>query len=327
MPHASPSTASPTVSVIIPAYRVTPYIKEALDSVFAQRYTDFEVVVVNDGTPDTEAFEEVLSPYRHRVVYLRQANKGLSAARNTGIRAARGRLIALLDADDVWEPDYLSVQVAALDADPTLDVVYPDGVIFGDVVEAGHRCMSLAPSNGEVTFERLALQLCSVLVFATARKDTLVNAGLFDETLRSAEDFDLWLRVLQLGGRIGYHRQVLARYRRRRGSLSSDPVWMIRSALRVLAKFEDRTDLTPSQREAVATQRIRFEAERHFYQGKKAFFERDVPLAMTELTLANAIYQSRKIALAVILLRLAPGLLLRAYDLRDRLFFGLTTRY
>ena len=320
-------TSTPTVSVIIPAYRVTPYIAGALQSVFAQRYTDYEVIVVNDGTPDTEAFEAALAPYRERLVYLRQENRGPSAARNAGIRAARGRLIALLDADDLWEPDYLSVQVAGLDADPTLDVLYPDGVIFGDVPEAGRRCMSLSPSDGEVTFERLVLQHCSVLVFVTARREALTNAGLFDETLRSAEDFDLWLRLLQRGGRIAYHRKALARYRRRGGSLSSDPVWMLKSALRVFAKFEARADLTPSQRAAVATQRTRFEAELHFYQGKKAFFDGDVPLAVAEMSAANAVYRSRKIALAVVLLRLAPGLLLLAYDLRDRLVFGQTTRY
>src|SRR5438309_11846741 len=83
------------VSVVIPAYNVAPYIAETLNSVFAQTKPAFEVVVVNDGSPDTAELEEVLRSFRGRVVYLKQKNHGLSGARNTGIRAATGDLIAL----------------------------------------------------------------------------------------------------------------------------------------------------------------------------------------------------------------------------------------
>jgi len=85
------------VSVIIPAYNVAPYIAQTLHSVFAQTKPAFEVIVVNDGSPDTAELEEVLRPFRDRIVYLKQENRGLSGARNTGIRAATGDLIALVD--------------------------------------------------------------------------------------------------------------------------------------------------------------------------------------------------------------------------------------
>jgi glycosyltransferase involved in cell wall biosynthesis len=98
------------VSVIIPAYNVAPYIAETLKSVFGQTKSAFEVVVVNDGSPDTTELEEVLRPFRDRIVYLKQENRGLSGARNTGIRVATGDLIALLDGDDVWMPQYLETQ-------------------------------------------------------------------------------------------------------------------------------------------------------------------------------------------------------------------------
>ena len=88
----------------MPAYRVTEYIGAALDSVRAQTFTDYEIIVVNDGCPDTAALEQVLGPYLDRIVYLKQENRGLAGARNTAIHASRGRYLALLDADDLWEP-------------------------------------------------------------------------------------------------------------------------------------------------------------------------------------------------------------------------------
>jgi glycosyltransferase involved in cell wall biosynthesis len=113
----------PTVSVIVPSFNTAQYIVECLGSVFAQTYQDFEVIVVNDGSPDTPALERALEPFRERIVYLTQKNMGLAAARNTAIRAARGRYIALLDSDDAWLPEYLEQQVAVLEQDASVDAV------------------------------------------------------------------------------------------------------------------------------------------------------------------------------------------------------------
>ena len=108
------------VSVIIPAYNTAAYITETLDSVFAQTFKDFEVIVVNDGSPDTEDLERVLQPYRARIVYVKQENRGVSGARNAGILRARGEFLAFLDSDDVWLPDYLAEQMKFLEAHPHL---------------------------------------------------------------------------------------------------------------------------------------------------------------------------------------------------------------
>src|ERR1041384_6033366 len=101
----------PLVSIIIPAYKVAPYIAATLDSVFAQTYLNYEVIVVNDGSPDTEEFEEALQPYLDRIRYLKQENLGASVARNKGVKAARSEFIAFLDADDVWRSNYLHEQL------------------------------------------------------------------------------------------------------------------------------------------------------------------------------------------------------------------------
>src|SRR5215216_4991865 len=101
---------SPTVSVIIPVYNGIQYISAAIESVLNQVFTDYEIVVINDGSPYTEDLELRLNRYRGDILYLKQENRGPSGARNTGILAARGSLVAFLDADDYWQPDFLSEQ-------------------------------------------------------------------------------------------------------------------------------------------------------------------------------------------------------------------------
>jgi glycosyltransferase involved in cell wall biosynthesis len=318
---------SPLVSVIVPAYNVAGFIKEALDSAFAQTFGDYEVIVVNDGSPDATELERVLEPYIARIVYIKQENRGLSGARNTALRAARGRFIALLDADDMWLPNYLEVQTALMLADSSLDVLYPDAEVFGDAPEAGQRFMEMCPSKGDVTFESLVRQECNVMICAMARRETVLRVGLFDENLRSSEDFDLWLRIVKAGGRIAYHREVLARYRKRRGSLSSDPVWMCRHILMVLEKAERNLELNTQEREALRQATARFHALQRFHEGKRAFFEGDAKGAIEGLGEANAFLRSRKISLMLMLMKFAPRLMLRAYDMRDRHVFGASTKY
>lgn len=321
-------TGSPLVSVIIPAYNVAKFIGEALNSALAQSFTNYEVIVVNDGSPDTPELERTLAPYLPRIVYLKQENRGVSAARNTGISAARGSLIAFLDGDDVWLPNYLEVQVKRIQAEPSIDVLYPNVLMFGDAAsDDGEEFMTLCPSNGEVTFERLLRQECNVSNCSIARKATIMRAGMFDESLRSVEDFDLWLRVIKGGGRIAYHRDVLARYRRRQGSLTADPIWLSEHILAVLEKVKQRDDLTASERATVESQYEHFHALLRLHEGKHAFFSGDTAGAIKGLTEANRFFRNRKTSFTLMMLRVAPRLLLRAYDLRDRFYFRMITKY
>src|ERR1017187_1702587 len=102
---------APLVSVIIPAYRAAQSIAATLGSVLAQTFKDYEIIVVNDGSPDSEELEKALEPYRDRIIYLRQENQGPGGARNTGILTASGQYVALLDADDIWAPEHLAAQL------------------------------------------------------------------------------------------------------------------------------------------------------------------------------------------------------------------------
>ena len=150
---------------------------------------------------------------------------------------------------------------------------------------------------------------------------------MFDESLRSVEDFDLWLRVIKAGGRIAYHRDVLARYRRRPGSLTADPIWLSEHVIQVLDKVKQTMTLTPSERDCVDLHQQRFQALLNFHKGKRAFFAGDTAGAIQGLTEANRFFRNRKTAFTVMMLRVAPRLLLRAYDLRDRLYFRMITKY
>ena len=313
---------APAVSVVVPAYNVAQFIGEALESVFAQTFEDFEVIVVNDGSPDTVELERALAPYLARVVYMKQENRGPSAARNTGISAARGRYVALLDADDAWLPDYLSEQTRALDARPELDLVYADAMLFGEGEGVGRSFMEKCPSRGPVTTESLLSQACSVITSCVvARRESLVSAGLFDERYRRSEDFQLWVRMAHRGARLDYRRKVLARHRVRPDSLAGDKSRMHECAKGVYADLSNELDLTPRQRALVEVEIEKYEAYLALARGKRALASGDYERAASELSRARDLgrvptFQGMKLRLALLFIRLAPRLLRRAYTLR-----------
>jgi glycosyltransferase involved in cell wall biosynthesis len=297
------------VSVVIPAYGVTQYIAATLESVLNQNFPSFEVIVVNDACPDTEALERELAPYLNRIRYFKHdRNKGVSAARNTAVRAARGEFLALVDGDDVWEPNYLDIQIGHMLANPEADVVYGDAVVFGDTPLAGRRLSELTPSRGDVTTINLLKEQVIVTVSAVVRRETVIRAGYFDERLRRCEDFDLWLRIAKTGGKIVRHSESIFRYRRHEGSLSSDPVGMTESRCEVLDKFGREFDLTLAERETVDKTRRRWLAELKLVQGKELFAKGQHREAARLFQEANADLHRPKLAVASALMRWAPGL-------------------
>ena len=313
---------APAVSVVVPAYNVARFIGEALESVFAQTFKDFEVIVVNDGSPDTVELEHALAPYLARIIYLKQENRGPSAARNAAISAARGRYVALLDADDAWLPEYLAEQTRALDARPELDLVYADAMLFGEGDGVGQSFMEKCPSRGPVTVESLLTQACAVITSCVvARRESLVAAGLFDERYRRSEDFQLWVRMAHRGARIDYQRKVLARHRVRPDSLAGDASLMHECAKGVYADLSNELDLTPPQRALVEVEIEKYESYLALARGKSALASGDYERAASELSRARDLgrvpaFQGMKLRLVLLFIRLAPRLLRRAYTLR-----------
>jgi len=181
----------PMVSVIIPTFNRDGMIKDTVDSVLDQDYGNTELIVVDDGS--TDATVRILSRYKDRLRLLRQENRGVSAARNAGIRAAAGALIALLDSDDLWLAGKLRAQVDYFEAHPEALICQTEEIWIrnGVRVNPGKRHRKEA---GDI-FER-SLALCLVSPSAVMmRKSIFDEVGLFDESLPACEDYDLWLRI------------------------------------------------------------------------------------------------------------------------------------
>ncbi|MDP9201096.1 MAG: glycosyltransferase [Gemmatimonadota bacterium] len=314
---STPSALQSRVSVIIPVYGTAHFVAEALDSVLSQTNKDYEIIVVNDGSPDSKLLDEVLVPYLGRITYIVQENRGLAAARNTALKLARSQYAAMLDSDDRWHPDYLASQIAILDADPTIDVVYPDAVRFGSASTKPTRYSEEYPMGGDISFLRVLSRECQIYGGVTARRETLLRVGLYDEELRSAQDFDLWLRVLKGGGRITYNDRVLAYYRTREGSQTSDGVTLCKYVLMILDKVGREMKLTAEERATLDRQRADTAAMLSLFEGKRAFIEGDTRTAITKLKVAADHTNSWKLQVAIVCLRIAPSILHRLYRVRQ----------
>jgi len=311
--------SEPAVSVIMPAFNAAPYISEAIESVLTQTFTDYEIIVINDGSEDTPDLEKALGPFLEHVVYVKHENRGVAAARNTGLRLARAPLVAQLDSDDSWLPHFLETQLEIMTSDPGIDVLYANSQIFGGSVFDGKESMEISPSHGEVTLTSLLSQECTVHTNLIGKKEAFFRVGGYDESLPASEDFDMWLRIVKSGGRIDYHRRVVARYRKRPDSLSADTVFMTRSILRVFTKAEQTFDLTEAERETLIENKLRFEAFLSLCEGKRAFVEKCFDAAVERLTNANRYYKSTKIAMAIWVMRVAPGIAFTAFEIKEGL--------
>lgn len=272
------------VSVIVPVFNCEAYITDAVESVFRQHHTDLELIVVNDGSTDRTL--KALEPYRDRLHLIEQPNAGVAAARNAGLRVCRGKFIAFLDADDWWSPFRLSAQLDAFERHPTAGLVLSDftvvdadgvtlmengirqwyGVLrdvhstpWSKVFSASERiawsCIDDA-SDGAIAYAGHVARLLflgnfintsSVLV----RREAVLDAGEFDTTLGTEEDYDYWLRIARDWPLAFVDAPLVAR-RRRPGQLtSSDQVdKVIRNVLRVvessvgkLSRHVSRTDV------------------------------------------------------------------------------------
>ena len=274
----------------------------------------YEILLVNDGSPDTVDLETVLRPYRDRIIYIKQDNRGQAGARNTGLRNARGEFVCFLDNDDQWEPEFLSFQTGVMQADRDLAIHYCNAIIFGDTPRAGRSVMEFTPSRGEATFRSLASLDCTVLnCGAMSRREAVLRAGMFDETMRYGEDIHLWLRIACQGGRIGYQRRILARCRLRPDSVSTNVIGMTEGYLRALKSVQDSGDLSHADATFVDLQMIRGTASLDLLKGKEALRLGDTETAIRYLERANLHLRRLKISLSIVFLRAAPRLFLDSY--------------
>ena len=322
-PTAIPETiprlpaAQPLVSVIIPAYKVARFISATLDSVLSQTFKDFEIIVINDGSPDTEELKRQIENYSHLITYITQSNQGAGAARNAGIRTARGEFIAFLDGDDLWLPDFLKEQLALIREDGGFDLVYADAVNLDGAKRSRITNMEVNPSRGSVTAESLIAGDCNVITSSVvARRGLVLEVGLFDESFPNSQDFDLWLRLAKHGARIKYQKKVLVRRRVYEGSLASNPINSFAGEISVLEKTRQRNDLTQGERAAILRTLELRRATVEVHKGKQRLSAGEFKAALTAFRTANDYFHSWKLRLVVLCLRVAPRLLQRIQRLR-----------
>jgi glycosyltransferase involved in cell wall biosynthesis len=190
----------PAVSVIMPIYNGERYLQEALDSVFAQTFCDYDVVCVDDGSTDRSL--QLLEQYGSRLMVVRQANAGQSAARNRGVHASTGRYLAFLDQDDRWYPHKLAQQVGLLETRNDVVLVYcnSDRMDFeGHVLQEG-ATKAEQPRAKESLLGRLIGEGLVLPSSMLIRREMFERVGGFDPLLRGFEDFDLCARLTQQGG-------------------------------------------------------------------------------------------------------------------------------
>jgi len=181
----------PTVSVIIPTYNRWPMVGAAVDSVLAQSFREFELIVVDDGSTDDTASE--LEKLGSLVRYVHQERRGVSAARNLGASQSHGRLIAFLDSDDLWQKDKLKIQVHFMQRSPEVQICQTDEIWLRRGVRVNPRMKHRKPS-GDIFEESLGLCLVSPSAVMLTR-ELFDRSGGFDESLPVCEDYDLWLRI------------------------------------------------------------------------------------------------------------------------------------
>ncbi|HEY0458839.1 MAG TPA: glycosyltransferase family 2 protein [Pyrinomonadaceae bacterium] len=304
---------SPRVSVVIPAFDIAPFVKETLDSVFAQTYNNFEVILVNDGSRDTKELEAALAPYFDRIVYAKQENLGASQARNTAICLSNGEYLAFLDGDDIWLPNFLLSQVEFLEKNK-LDMVYCDAELFGEELFEGERYTRTSPSRGAVTTESLISADCNVITSGTLlKKDWVVRLNMFDTELPRMQDFDLWYRLAKSGARIGYQPDVLVHYRVRLNSLSGTNVERSRRNIRALHVVREKYGLSESESNVWNRQIRVYEAEYELEQGKFSLTKGDFSEAQAHIAKANQYFRKPKLFLLMTLLKIAPEFTLRLF--------------
>lgn len=236
--NSSKSGLVPRVAVIVPAYGVAHLLHEALDSLLRQSVTDWECVVVDDGAPDDVA--GAVAPYLSdsRIRFLPTENGGVSRARNRAIAASHAPLIALLDGDDRFAPDYLAQMVTVLEADSAARLVTCNARIFG-AVPAERLCFDAKQGSSDGLHGSLGDVIdrsFGVYIGTTFRRGDFDAVGGFDPTMAQSEDFDLWVQLMLRGGHARYVDAVLGEYRVRPNSASANAAWMLLGNLKVYEK-------------------------------------------------------------------------------------------
>ena len=243
--NSLPINCHPLVSVIIPTYNRAQMLRQAVDSALEQDYPRTEILVIDDGSADETPI--MLADYEDRIRFFRQENTGVSAARNLGIRASRGELIAFLDSDDYWLPGKLAIQADWFLRHPGALICQTEEIWIRNGRRVNPR-LKHRKREGDIFIESLSLCLVSPSA-VMLRRSLLDETGLFDPELPACEDYDLWLRISSRY-RVGLiEKPLLVRRGGHPGQLSAAP-GLDRYRIHAIRKILATGNLNPAQREA-----------------------------------------------------------------------------
>ncbi len=233
------NNANPLVSIIIPAYKAAAYIEETINSVLQQTYQHWELLIVDDGSPDHQ--DDLIWPYVEadkRVQYVQQQNSGVSVARNNGFSQSKGELIAFLDADDVWLPQNLEKKIALFHQDPDLGLVHSDLAVID----------SASNLTGEIKCGKAGYILDDLLAWTgtcvptpssiLVKREVVEKVGGFDPKLSNAADQEFFFRVAN-AYKIGRVPEVTWHYRIHANNMHSNIEVMERDALLAYQRAEE----------------------------------------------------------------------------------------
>ena len=278
----------PSISIIIPAYNCAVFLPETLESVFAQTCRDYEIILIDDGSTDDT--RNVIAPYLDRITYIRQENKGLPAARNTGIRAAKGEFIALLDADDSWAAEKLEKQLP-LFSDPEVGIVYSDfSVRYADGrFQVSYLVNRPLASEGHV----LENYIQSRFLFPSTmiiRRSCFDEFGVFDEEMFACEDIELFARICSRWKVARVNMPLVIRYEGTH-NLTSNSGKINRYTILALQKILVKAPGLP-----LSTQKMIYKelGQQHWWRGYAAFNEGDMVQARQSL-MASVRCDARKL--------------------------------
>ena len=274
----------PTVDIIVPAYNAAAFLPFALESVVAQTFPDWRILLIDDGSTDDTA--AIVAPFQQqlgdRLRYIRQPNGGLPAARNRAIRESSAEFLALLDADDIWLPDRLEKTLTRFRESPQAGLAYGFVKTIDPVGNVLETFATRAPLSEGALAPQIYMRLidlpCPTITF---RRSCVEAVGGFDETLKATEDRDLWLRIA-LEFEVVLVPHIIALYRTSPSSMSTDPERMLRAQLHFIAKHFGQKGCGRLQRR-VALSRV-------YKQRAEALAARHRPLAALKSSLRALAY-------------------------------------
>ncbi|MEQ1726985.1 MAG: glycosyltransferase [Vicinamibacterales bacterium] len=318
MPPQSPrSTPAPLLSVITPAYNAEAYVASCIESVLGQTFGDLELLVVDDGSTDATA--EVIAGFAARdprVRGFRGPNRGPSHARNVALRHSRGRYLALLDADDQWEPAFASTMVRILERQPAVGVVVGNALNRGGALD-GRPVRPWPADPREIRFIDMIEHEDAVFIMSVFRREVYDAIGGFNERLHRSEDYEFWLRAAAADVTFLTHPVPLGRYRRSAGSLSANEAAMFESIMQVLRNARGfRHRARADELGAIDRQLDRLAADYLLTKGKAALLRKDFVEARSHFWELYRRGRGVSFAAASVVLRVAPQAVLRAYRAR-----------